>query len=209
MNLVTLLDEALVPYMTPEILLETPDLSDGGVRSDHAHWATVRREALTRAERDGTRPGTPAWAGIEAPHVATGRKLAATLLERAARAALDARAATLRAAVPPATDPVIEQRRQVSREKLAAMPEASDRVRVLLQAVRDNVDGELIAAALSEPAPRQLLSPGQRGEVEAELIRRRTPAVVRDAYLAQTCRRIAVDIGNAIGDATAIRVGGA
>jgi hypothetical protein len=210
MELMRLLDPALEALMVPEILLEIPDLTDPGVRADQNQWARARREALTRGEREGTRPNTPAWSRLDAPHVAAGRTLAAALraqADRDERAALDARAATLRAAALATEDPVVEARRQVTRQKLAAMAEGGDRVAVLLAAIRDGVDGELVAAALTEPAPRELLTPGQRQQVETALVHRRAPSAVRQAYRAQSARRVAMDVLNACGDAVGMKVG--
>jgi hypothetical protein len=118
MELVTLLDASLAGLMAPEFLLEIPGLVDPNVRADHNHWARTRREALTRAEREGVRPQTPAWARADAPHVAAGRTLAAELraqADRAERAALEQRAAVLRLAAPATADPVVETRRRESR----------------------------------------------------------------------------------------------
>jgi hypothetical protein len=215
MELVPLLDQALQPFLEPAIVLETPDVDDGGARSDQAQWARARREALARAEREGVRPGTPAWARADAPYVADGRKLATALLARAAQAeqaALATRAATLREAAATTPDAVIETRRRESREKLLTQfPEASDRARRILQAVQEPTAEarELLAAVLNEPAPRAVLADHARAEVEAALVRRRTPDVIRQVYRASTARRVAMDIGNAIGDPMAIKVGGA
>jgi hypothetical protein len=67
----------------------------------------------------------------------------------------------------------------------------------------------LLAAVLTEPAPVEVLTPGQRAELEVEVVRRRAPDAIRQAYRASTARRVAVDIGNEIGDPMAFKVGGA
>jgi phytoene dehydrogenase-like protein len=213
MELVRLLHGDLERFMAPEILLEIPELTDGGMRRDHARWTTGRREALTRAEREGTRPNTPAWARIDAPHVTAGRTLAAELraqADRAERAALEQRAAVLRLAAPATADPVVETRRRESRDKLLRqVPEASDRLQRCLTAAQESTAEarELLEAVLTEPAPREVLTPGQRAALEAEVVRRRAPDVVRGAYRAQQARRVAIDIQNACGDPTFIKVG--
>jgi hypothetical protein len=208
---VTLLHPDLERCLAPGAL-DGLDLDDGGAQAARVRWARARAEALDRAEREGLRPGQPAWGRVDAPHVAEGRTLAVSLEARAdrdERAALERRAAVLRAAAPATLDLATEGRRREAREQLRRQAaEPSDRLRTVLAAVRDGTPAhrEHVDAVLTEPLPRELLTESGYAEVGARVVARRAPEVLQAAYRARVARRVAMDIRNAIGDPTFIKV---
>jgi hypothetical protein len=212
-RLMPMLPSELAHFTTPDFVLHTPDVDDGGALGRKARTLAAWEAALDQAGRDGLRRGTPAgearFRQITAPVVQT-----ATDLEREAAhdaaAALDARRATLRAWAPPTDDPVVEARREVTRTKLLRRySEASDRQQACLAAVRQNgpEDRALLEAVLTEPGPRELLTDGQRAELETYLVAHRAPSVVRDGYRAARKGAVALELRNTIGEPAFLKVG--